>query len=230
MGEITKVIKTAESYVGAKEGDKKYKALIDAYNNATDNKKYDGQGCCEVACAFFILALGARRAKELIPVTNYANGQARMWKDGLSKTPKIGSLVYFASNKEIDHVELVVDIKGTKMITVDGNANHSVIKRTRYTTNSSIKGYGIPKYNANKSVLDDTWFHSAIESVVIKKGSQGELVLWLEEYLHTAGYYDGYLDSVFGNALDAAVKAYQKKHGLYVDGICGKHFWSYILL
>lgn len=228
MGEITKVIKTAESYIGAKEGDSRYAKLIKAFESS--GIKYDGQGCCEVASAFFILTFGLERAKQLIPITNYANGQAKLWKT-LSKTPKIGSLVYFATGgKEIDHVEFIVDISGTKLTTIDGNSNHTVVKRTRYTNNSSIKGYGIPRYNTDRNVFDDTWFEAAIDTVVIKKGSKGPVVLWLQEFLHIAGYYNGYLDSKFGGVLNAAVVQYQKDHGLQPDGECAKYFWTYVLL
>lgn len=227
MGEISKVIGIAESYVGAKEGDSRYAKLIKAFE--TSGLKYDGQGCCETACAFFILAFGLKRAKELIPISNYANGQSKMWKDGLSKTPRIGSLMYFGGT-DINHVELVIDIKGTKIVTIDGNSNHSVVKRTRYTYNNGIKGYGIPKYNADRSALDDTWLRATIDTVVVKKGSKGEVVLWLQEFLHIEGYYNGYLDKKFGSVLDSAVRAYQKDHGLQADGVCAKYFWSFVLL
>lgn len=228
MGEITKIIETAESFVGCKEGSDKYKKLMDAYNSVASNKsQYDGQGCTEGVIGTFVLALGRTRTLKLLPVTNYANGQAKMWT--LSDKPKIGCIAYYGSG-EIDHEELVIDIRGSRLTTIDFNFNHEVIKRTRYLTDRQSKGYGCPLYNKVKSVLLSSWTAAAINTLVLKKGSTGDAVLWVEEFLHTEGFYDGYFDAVFGDVLDEAVRAYQKKHNLLVDGICGRFFWSEVLL
>lgn len=228
MGEITRVIETAVSFVGFKEGSSKYNELIKAYNSAADSKtQYDGQGCTEGVIGAFVLALGRDRAKKLVPVVNYANGQAKKWP--LADKPKIGCIAYYGGS-DIDHEELVIDIRGSKLTTIDFNFNHEVIKRTRYTTDRQSKGYGCPKYNLDRSVLLSTWTSAVIRSVSLKKGDTGELVLWLQEFLHTEGFYNGYFDGVFGDVLDSAVRAYQKEHGLLVDGICAKYFWSEVLL
>lgn len=225
MGYITQMIETAESYIGVKEGSKRYKDLIIAFERS--GLKYDGQGCTEILLGMFVMAFGWEMAKDMLPFSNYALGQSRMWK--LNKEPRIGSIIYIGSS-EINHEELVIDIRGDKLTTIDGNFNHTVVKRTRTRGSSDIKGFGYPAYYSEKWDLADSWYAAAINSVTLKKGSTGELVLWLQEVLHYEGFYNGWLDGVFGDVLDSAVRTYQKKHGLLVDGVCAKYFWRYMLL
>lgn len=58
-------------------------------------------------------------------------------------------------------------------------------------------------------------------NINLTKGSNGADVKELQRNLQTLGYYDGRLDGDFGSYTDTAVKAFQKKQGLLVDGICG---------
>lgn len=55
-----------------------------------------------------------------------------------------------------------------------------------------------------------------------KYGSNSEEVKQIQEKLKRWGYYDGEIDGVFGSKTLAAVKAFQKKNGLTVDGIAGE--------
>lgn len=59
----------------------------------------------------------------------------------------------------------------------------------------------------------------------IKYGSSGEDVKTLQEYLKNNGYNLS-VDGQFGSKTQAAVKDYQKKNGLSVDGIVGTNTWG----
>ena len=54
-----------------------------------------------------------------------------------------------------------------------------------------------------------------------KKGSSGEMVTQIQTKLKNWGYYDGSVDGVYGSRTVEAVKQFQEKNGLTVDGICG---------
>jgi hypothetical protein len=54
---------------------------------------------------------------------------------------------------------------------------------------------------------------------VLKKGSKGESVRTLQEFLKIT------VDGDFGPKTESAVKSYQKKTGLTVDGVVGKNTW-----
>lgn len=63
---------------------------------------------------------------------------------------------------------------------------------------------------------------------MIKRGNRGETVKalqWCLNVLINAGLF---VDGNFGPATEAAVKDFQKRAGLKVDGICGKNTWSKI--
>lgn len=59
--------------------------------------------------------------------------------------------------------------------------------------------------------------------VTIKKGSKGDDVKTLQSALHLV------VDGIFGRITDEAVKDFQKKNGLKVDGVVGDLTWAKIL-
>ena len=58
-------------------------------------------------------------------------------------------------------------------------------------------------------------------STVLKKGASGDAVKTLQRRLKQLGYYTGSVDGDFGDATEKAVRAFQDRNNLYVDGIAG---------
>ena len=56
-----------------------------------------------------------------------------------------------------------------------------------------------------------------------KYGSQGSEVTQIQTKLKRWGYYNGSIDGIYGSQTLAAVKWFQSKNGLTVDGIAGKN-------
>lgn len=54
-----------------------------------------------------------------------------------------------------------------------------------------------------------------------KKGSTGSVVSQIQTKLTAWGYYSAGIDGVYGSKTEAAVKHFQQKNGLTVDGIAG---------
>ena len=54
-----------------------------------------------------------------------------------------------------------------------------------------------------------------------KYGSRGDEVKQIQTKLKNWGYYKGSVDGIYGSGTLAAVKSFQKKNGLSVDGIAG---------
>lgn len=83
--------------------------------------------------------------------------------------------------------------------------------------------------------LTPTWIHfdkrfgsSACSSggfPLLKKGSISNYVLIAQDDLNTLGYSTGGLDGIFGTQTQNAVRNYQRKVGLSVDGIVGCNTW-----
>jgi hypothetical protein len=62
----------------------------------------------------------------------------------------------------------------------------------------------------------------------IGRGAQGDLVVWIQEHLVSAGESD-MIDGSYGPSTQAAVQAFQSAHGLTVDGIVGPETWAALL-
>ena len=58
-------------------------------------------------------------------------------------------------------------------------------------------------------------------TVLLNKGSSGEIVRQLQENLHTLGFYDGVISGNYGNLTKEAVRQFQKEHDLTADGVAG---------
>lgn len=63
---------------------------------------------------------------------------------------------------------------------------------------------------------------TAVSAAGYGRGSSGETVKQIQTKLRDWGYYDGAVDGVFGSGTEKAVKAFQKKNGLTVDGKVGQ--------
>lgn len=63
-------------------------------------------------------------------------------------------------------------------------------------------------------------WNSEVEALS-KYGSRGSEVRTIQEKLKRWGYYSGSVDGIYGSQTVSAVKSFQKKNGLTVDGIAG---------
>lgn len=60
-----------------------------------------------------------------------------------------------------------------------------------------------------------------VDAVAYKFGSTGDTVTEIQTRLKRWGYYTGDIDGIYGSRTTAAVKKFQDKNGLVVDGIVG---------
>lgn len=61
----------------------------------------------------------------------------------------------------------------------------------------------------------------AVEAASYKKGSSGAMVTQIQTKLKSWGYYTGTVDGTYGSGTERAVRAFQQKNGLTVDGKAG---------
>lgn len=59
-------------------------------------------------------------------------------------------------------------------------------------------------------------------SALSKSGSSGEEVRKIQTKLKNWGYYSGGIDGIYGWQTESAVRSFQKKNGLKVDGVSGE--------
>lgn len=102
------------------------------------------------------------------------------------------------------------------------------IKADGYATSSSyvntnmnyIGKFDLEKWDWNKPVIQANPY--ALTASLLKTGSRGDSVKWVQFELNRCGYNLA-VDGIFGVKTTTAVKDYQKKNGLLVDGIVGKN-------
>lgn len=63
---------------------------------------------------------------------------------------------------------------------------------------------------------------------VLRRGSRGNYVLYLQQLLLSKLYDVGEIDGIFGSRTQAAVTQFQRENGLVVDGVVGSRTWNTI--
>lgn len=79
-------------------------------------------------------------------------------------------------------------------------------------------------YNYGTKHEQETNIPSAhVQEVLSKRGSYGSEVTAIQKKLKNWGYYTGSVDGIYGSRTETAVRYFQRKNGLVVDGIAGKN-------
>lgn len=181
----------------------------------------------------FYKAYGITNAKALLggDFNDYTVASAQLYKNKnawYTSNPKKGDQIFFKNSTRINHTGLVYDVDSRYVYTIEGNtsggsevvANGGAVCKKKYLlTNSKIAGYGRPKYDVEAStpVTKNPYTEP---TTTLKSGSKGEGVKWLQWELNQSGAKLT-IDGSFGPSTLAAVKNYQKSHGLEVDGKVG---------
>ena len=61
---------------------------------------------------------------------------------------------------------------------------------------------------------------------ILKIGSTGPIVEFLQNLLYRLGYYYGKIDGVFGEDTRKSTSIFQRNYGLTPDGIVGSQTWK----
>ena len=228
MNDRAKYIKTAEEWLGAKQGDPAYTEMLHIFNTNPEGIKADTENCSEFTVSCAIKAFGTDQ--KYIPVSNTANAQAKKWKS-LSKEPQVGALAYFdyKDGLGISHVEIVTGLTDDTIETINGNSRHKVVRMSRKKAYRYWAGFALPEWK-EEGVDMTEWQKAAAGQIVLKRGSAGTMVLWFQKYLKEQGYYlRGNLDGQFGTYMQGEVLRWQKANHLQQDAIIAKHCWDFIL-
>ena len=104
-------------------------------------------------CAMFVSWVANEAGITTTIIPKYASvswGKEWFENQGLFKyknnyTPKPGDIIFFLSNGA-SHTGIVVKVEGQRVYTIEGNTSDKVAERNYFLTNSTITGYGTPKY------------------------------------------------------------------------------------
>lgn len=109
----------------------------------------------------------------------------------------------------------------------DTKADTSLGTRVNRANNAKADVFVSIHYNAYKSIwgnhggIETFHYTDPLVTAAVKQGNSGAQVQRLQTVLKVLGYYTGTIDSSFGLKTLAAVKAFQKDHGLPQDGVVG---------
>lgn len=246
----SEVVKQIAAWVGLNESAGTHKQIIDIYNSHKPHPRgykmtYKAPWCATTVSAVAI-TLGYT---DIIPVECSCTKMIELfkklgaWVEDENRTPNPGDILFYdwddngvGDNKGgPEHVGIVEKVANGKITIIEGNYSNSVKRRTLSVNGRYIRGYGVPKYDTEDVANTTTTSKGAttvnVELKVLKKGSKNNQVKTLQRILYAMGYALGSnpVDGVFGSKTDAAVRAYQKKHKLEVDGIVGEKTWVKLL-
>ncbi|BAC13621.1 peptidoglycan DD-metalloendopeptidase family protein [Oceanobacillus iheyensis] len=133
----------------------------------------------------------------------------------------------FSDNKTImEDIQTGLNRKYDTGLAVDGIAGPLTIK-------AAIKGYQIElnkQFNANLTV-DGIWGQKTKSATVtIASGAKGNITWILQAMLYINGEDPKGLDGIFGDNTNNAVRSFQQKESILVDGKAGKVTWEKLFL
>lgn len=181
-----------------------------------------------------------RKGDAYTPWTEAHAKEIGLWRDK-GYTPKVLDqwLADWNHNGVADHIETVVHDNGNgTFVTVGFNTGspegcHYVVRDNKFTLGfvamSDVVSATAPAPGPGAPTPPASGGHEY--HGILKEGTRGTPVGWLQAALNdpskTGG--DGYnlvVDNVFGHATHNAVRDYQSRHGLVVDGIVGSATWA----
>ena len=184
----SKVVSQAQAWLGKKESDGSHRAIIDVYNAHRPLARGYKVTYTDAWCATFVSAVAIKLGyTSIIPtecgcpkmIELFKNLGA--WVENDAYTPKAGDVIFYdwedsgaGDNKgNADHVGIVEKVSGTTITVIEGNKNNAVERRTLQVNGRYIRGYGVPKYDAEvvatkksidviaKEVIDGEWGNGA---------------------------------------------------------------------
>lgn len=126
-------------------------------------------------------------------------------------------------------VSFCYNIGNIDQLTANGTRNRQVIAEKMLLYNKA--GGKVLNGLTRRRKAEHALFTQSVkeELPILRKGSKGYYVGYLQEKLNTLGYNCGKVDKIFGAKTLEAVKAFQVDRNLGVDGIVGPKTWKELL-
>lgn len=181
----SEIVKQAQSWIGCNEKDGSHKEIIDVYNSHEPLARGYKIGYNGSWCSAFVSAVAIKCGyTEIIPteVSCYYHielfKKLGCWVESDNYIPKPGDCILYdwedtGKGDDIgspNHIGIVEKVVGDTIHIIDGNnSNDAVGRRTIKINGKYIRGYGVPKYDADKP-----------EGEEIMKFKKGDIVYALE--------------------------------------------------
>lgn len=210
------------------------------YNNYTKYWRdiypaYQGQPWCACQISWDMMtAFGLETAKKLLRHWPYVYCPTMANLFTLYANPQVGDIVIFKHNGVFTHTGLVIKVQGDKFWTIEGNTSGAsgivangggVCQKSYY--NSQLPGtkFCRPDYSIVTSIKSGSSTNTSTTTTTknwIEHGDRGNDVKNLQAKLNKVGH-NLEVDGICGNATVSAIKDFQEKYNLTVDGQAGKN-------
>lgn len=235
------LVEQAKAWLGFNETDGTHKKIIDTYNAHQPLARGYKVKYTDEWCATFVSAVAIKAGyTDIIPTECGCGEMVKLlqklgaWVENENRTPNPGDILFYDWQDDgkgdntgwPDHVGIVEKVENGKITVIEGNYSKSVKRRTISVNAKNLRGYGVPKYDAEPK--QET---VSVVLPVLKKGAKGSTVkamqILLMGYNQNLGGYGA--DSSFGGATEKALKAYQAEKGLTANGACDQKTWAKLL-
>lgn len=165
------ILDIARGWIGRKESNGTHKEIIDVYNNHKPLARGYKVKYTDSWCATFVSACAIKAGyTDIIPLecscNQMINGFKKIgrWCEDDAHVPSLGDVIFYdwqdsgkGDNKgSSDHVGIVEKVEGSTITVIEGNKNDAVGRRKLQINGRYIRGYGLPKYDANATNTSTT--------------------------------------------------------------------------
>ena len=234
MAKASELIKVLQSWVGKNEKDGSHKEIIDIYNSEKPlprgyKVKHTDSWCATTTSAAAIKCA----ATDIIPIECGCGEKIKLaqkmgiWVENENRVPGVGEIVLYdwddgtnfakTDNKGWpEHEGMVEMVVGNKINVIEGNLNDAVGRRVLGVNDRYIRGYIVPKYEAETTQvatsITATKEVTRITMKMLERGCKGNQVTIFESLMKELGYYKGEIDTDFGSKCVEACNAFQKDY------------------
>lgn len=160
------VLNVARSWIGYSEANRKFKEIMEVYNNHTPLARNYKIKPTDHWCDCFVSACAIKAgAVDIIGTEVGCEKHIEIFKkkgiwieDGKTK-PKVGDIILFnwddssqPNDGHADHIGFVEQQYGNTIVCIEGNKDEKVARRTINVGWGYIRGFARPKYDAEKNV------------------------------------------------------------------------------
>ena len=161
MATVNELLNQARAWIGKKESNGSHKEIIDIYNGHKPLARGYKVKYTDSWCATFISALAIKcNCTDIIPIEASCGKMIELfknigcWQEDGNVTPNPGDIIFYDWDKKDgwpEHVGIVESVSGNQITAIEGNKSDAVARRTITVGNTSIRGYGVPKYSGSNS-------------------------------------------------------------------------------
>ena len=191
----SKVLGQAKEWLGKKESDGSHKAIIDTYNAHSPLARGYKVKYTDSWCATFVSAVAIKLGYTDIMPLECSCGQMitlaqkmGIWVENDAYAPKAADIILYDWDDNgngdntgwADHIGIVEKVANGVITVIEGNLNDAVARRTIAVNGKTIRGYIVPKYDAeptnNKEDVKTVRHFELLDEMNIRKTPNGTKV------------------------------------------------------